>query len=190
MKKIITHLLALFSFTQIAKSAETGGMPQLNPEFWISQIFWLVVTFGILLIVLSKFILPKIRNNLESRKSQIMENIEIADNQKTNSEKNLKEYDRIIFDAKVTAKNTFNLAREKIQLDLTKEREKIEDQLNFEIDNVEKEIIDLKKSAPEKISLIAVDTASEIVNKLIGVEVNKSNVSAIVDEQIKLLGDK
>ena len=38
--------------------------------------------------------------------------------------------------------------------------------------------------------LSAVDTASEIVNKLIGVEVNKSNVSAIVNEQIKLLGDK
>ena len=83
MKKIIIYLYALFSFNCIAKSAETGGMPQLNPEFWFSQIFWLTITFGILFIILSKFILPKIRNNLESRKSQIMENIEIADNQKT-----------------------------------------------------------------------------------------------------------
>ena len=190
MKKIIIYLLALFSVNQIAISAETGGMPQLNPEFWISQVFWLVVTFGILLIVLSKFILPNIRNNLEKRKSQIMENIEIADNQKIDSEKNIKEYDRIILDAKVAAKKTFNLAKEKIQLDLTKKKEKIESELNSEIDVVEKEINDLKKSAPEKISLIAVDTASEIVNKLIGVEVNKSNVSAIVNEQIKLLGDK
>ena len=190
MKKIIIYFYTLFGFNYIAISAETGGMPQLNPEFWFSQIFWLTITFGILLIILSKFILPKIRNNLETRKSQIMENIEIADNQKINSEKNLKEYDRIIFDAKVTAKKTFNLAREKIQLDLTKEREKIEGQINSEINDVEKEINDLKKSAPEQISLIAVDTASEIVNKLIGVKVNKSNVSAIVDEQIKLLGDK
>ena len=190
MKKIIIYLYALFSFNCTAKSAETGGMPQLNPEFWFSQIFWLTITFGILFIILSKFILPKIRNNLETRKSQIMENIEIADNQKINSEKNLKEYDKIIFDAKVTAKKTFNLAREKIQLDLAKEREKIEGELSSEVNDVEKEINDLKKSAPEKISLIAVDTASEIVNKLIGVEVNKSNVSAIVNEQIKLLGDK
>ena len=88
MKKIIIYLYALFSFNKIAISAETGGMPQLNPEFWFSQIFWLTITFGILLIILSKFILPKIRNNLETRKSQIMENIEIADNQKTSSEKN------------------------------------------------------------------------------------------------------
>ena len=101
MKKIIIYLYALFSFNCIAKSAETGGMPQLNPEFWFSQIFWLTITFGILFIILSKFILPKIRNNLETRKSQIMENIEIADNQKTNSEKNLKEYDKIISTAKI-----------------------------------------------------------------------------------------
>ena len=43
-------------------------MPQLNPEFWISQIFWLILTFGILFIILSKFILPKISKNLELRK--------------------------------------------------------------------------------------------------------------------------
>ena len=40
-------------------------MPQLNPEFWISQIFWLTLTFGILYVVLSKLILPKISANLE-----------------------------------------------------------------------------------------------------------------------------
>ncbi len=51
-------------------SAESGGMPQLNPEFWVSQIFWLTLTFGILYIVLSKLILPKISANLELRKSQ------------------------------------------------------------------------------------------------------------------------
>ena len=55
-------------------------MPQLNPEFWISQIFWLTLTFGILYIVLSKLILPKISANLELRKSQIQDNIEAAEN--------------------------------------------------------------------------------------------------------------
>ena len=190
MKKIIIYLYALFSFHNIAISAETGGMPQLNPEFWFSQIFWLTITFGILFIILSKLILPKIRNNLETRKSQIMENIEIADNQKTNSEKNLKDYDKIILDAKENAKKTFNLAKEKVQLDLSKEREKIESELNSKIEDAENDIKDLKISSPEKISLIAEDAAAEIIQKLIGVEANKSNVSAIVSEQIKLMKDK
>ena len=191
LKKIILQTLAVYFLSiNFIQAAESGGMPQLDPEFWFSQIFWLTITFGILFIILSKLILPKIRNNLESRKSQIMENIEIADNQKTKSEKNLKEYDKIILDSKDNAKKTFNLAKEKIQLDLGKEREKIESELNSEIEDAENEIKDLKKSSPEKISLIAVDTAAEIIQKLIGVEVNKSNVSAIVNEQVKLMKGK
>jgi transcriptional regulator with GAF, ATPase, and Fis domain len=124
-------------------------------------------------------------------KNKIQKEVEIVgDIQKTNSEKNLKEYDKIISDAKDKAKKTFNLAKEKIQLDLGKEREKIESELNSEIQDAENEIKDLKKSSPEKISLIAVDTAAEIIQKLIGVEVNKSNVSAIVNEQVKLMKGK
>ena len=67
-----------FLFFKEAFATESGGMPQLNPEFWVSQIFWLTLTFGILYVVLSKLILPKISNNLESRKSQILENIEAS----------------------------------------------------------------------------------------------------------------
>ena len=68
-------------FSKEVFAAESGGMPQLDPEFWVSQIFWLTLVFGTLYVVLSKLILPKISANLELRKSQIQENIEAADNQ-------------------------------------------------------------------------------------------------------------
>ena len=96
-----------------AFAAESGGMPQLNPEFWISQIFWLTLTFGILYIVLSKLILPKISENLESRKSQILENIEAAEKQRESSEAKLKEYQEVLLKSKIEAKNIYNQAREK-----------------------------------------------------------------------------
>ena len=78
-KLFLYSLIANFFFTNKIFAAESGGMPQLDPEFWISQIFWLVLTFGVLYIVLSKLILPKISANLELRKSQIQENIEAAE---------------------------------------------------------------------------------------------------------------
>ena len=54
LKKIIfQNFLIYFVLVQNVQSAESGGMPQLNPEFWFSQIFWLVLTFGILYVVLS-----------------------------------------------------------------------------------------------------------------------------------------
>ena len=88
LRKIIFFIAISIAAIPPVWSAESGGMPQLDPEFWVSQIFWLLITFSILFIVLSKFILPKISSNLESRKSQILENIEIADKQKSESQKN------------------------------------------------------------------------------------------------------
>ena len=111
-KRLVLYLfvLSLTFFTNV-NGAESEGMPQLNPEFWVSQIFWLILTFGSLFIILSKFVLPKISNNLEMRKSQILENIETAEKQKIESENKIKEYETLINNSKNEAKNYFNEAR-------------------------------------------------------------------------------
>tara|TARA_Y100000817_G_C16807086_1_gene522501 strand:- start:784 stop:1293 length:510 start_codon:yes stop_codon:yes gene_type:complete len=165
-------------------------MPQLNPEFWVSQIFWLTLTFGILYIVLSKLILPKISANLELRKSQIQENIEAAEKQRENSEAKLKEYDKIILKSKLEAKSIFKDAREKALKDINSKKEILDNQIDEEINIVEKEIEMLRKGASQKINKIAIETSSDLVKKLIGVEVNNSSISAIVDDLSKKNGDK
>jgi F-type H+-transporting ATPase subunit b len=171
-------------------AAESGGMPQLNPEFWISQIFWLTLTFGILYIVLSKLILPKISNNLESRKSKILENIEAAEKQREDSEIKLKEYEKIISKSKLEAKNIFNQTRDKALKDINAKREMLDKQIDVEISKAEEEIQAFRKSAPDKINKIAIETSSELIQKLIGAEVNNSSISAIVDDLSKRNGDK
>ena len=170
--------------------AESGGMPQLNPEFWISQIFWLTITFGVLYIVLSKLILPKISLNLELRKSQIQDNIEAAEKQRENSEAKLKEFDDIITKSKLRAKNIYQEAREKALKEINLKRETLDKQIDEEIKKVDQEIKLLKKSAPGKINKIAIESASELVKELIGAEVNSSSISAIVDDLSKRNGDK
>ena len=175
-------LLIYFLLFSYVESAESGGMPQLNPEFWFSQIFWLIITFGIMFILLSKFVLPKISENLESRKAEILENIEAAEKQREDSDKKLKEYEKLILESKIEAKNYFNKAREKILKDVDKKRENLEKEINDEISNVEKEILDLKNKSPEKIRKIAVETSSDLIKQLIGVEVNNSSISAIVED--------
>jgi len=192
MIKKIFNQLVFFSFLFIGKvfAAESGGMPQLNPEFWVSQIFWLVITFGILYVVLSKLILPKISANLESRKSQISDNIEAADKQREESEKKLNEYDLIITKSKTESKNIFNQAREKALKDINVKRDILDKQIEDEIKRVEDEINLLRKDAPIKINKIAIETSGELVQKLIGAEINNSSISAIVHDLSKKNGDK
>ena len=179
-----------FLFSMEAFAAESGGMPQLNPEFWISQIFWLTLTFGILYLVLSKLILPKISANLETRKSQILENIEAAEKQREDSEMKLKEYEDIISKSKLEAKTIFNQAREKALKDINAKKEVLEGQIDEEISKAEEEIKTLRNGAPDKINKIAIETSSELIQKLIGAEVNNSSISAIVDDLYRRGGDK
>ena len=171
-------------------AAESGGMPQLNPEFWISQIFWLTLTFGTLYIILSKLILPKISANLELRKSQIQENIEAAEKQRKESEIKLKEYDEIILKSRLKANNIFKDSREKVIKDINIKKEALDKQIDEEIKKVEKEINQLKETSPEKINKIAIEISSDILKKLIGADVNNSSISAIVNDLLKRNGNK
>ena len=165
-----------------AFAAESGGMPQLNPEFWISQIFWLTITFGILYVLLSKLILPKISANLEIRKSQILENIEAAEKQREESELKITEYEKIVQNSKKEAKNYFKQAREKVLKDIGLKKESLDKELNKEVQKTGAEIQELRERAPEKIKKIAVETSGDLIQQLIGAEVNGSSISAIVDD--------
>ena len=185
LKKFYFQTIFYFFFIKEVFAAESGGMPQLNPEFWVSQIFWLTLTFGVMYIILSKIILPKISSNLELRKSQIQENIEAAERQREDSESKLKQYEEIILKSKLEAKNIFKETREKALKDINSKREVLEKQIDDEIKKAEKEIILLKKDAPTKINKIAIETSSEILKNLIGTEVNNSSISTIVDDLFK-----
>ena len=191
IKKIFFQSL-FFNFFLIKEvfGAESGGMPQLNPEFWVSQIFWLTLTFGILYIVLSKLILPKISANLELRKSQIQENIEAAEKQRESSDAKLKEYDSIILKSKLDAKNILRDAREKVVKNINSKKETLDKQIDKEIKKAEQEIEALRKNVPEKISKIAIEISAQLVKKLIGAEINNSSISAIVNDLSKKNGDK
>ena len=182
-KKIILKIVAVYLFSiSFTYAAESGGMPQLDPEFWFSQIFWLVITFGILYLILSKIILPKISDNLEARKSQVLENLELAEKQRNESETKLKEFDNIILKSKIEAKNLFNESRKKLLDDINSKKQKLEEEIDKEVKIVESEINELKNKSPEKINKIAIETSADIINQLIGVNANNSSITAIVSD--------
>ena len=183
IKKIFFQSIFLsFLLSLEAFAAETAGMPQLNPEFWISQIFWLTITFGILYIVLSKLILPKISTNLEMRKSQILDNIEAAEKKRAESEEKIEEYNKLINNSKTEAKNYFNEARDRILKDISAKKEILGKEINEETNKAEIEIKDFMDRAPEKVNKIAIETSADLIQQLIGADLNNSSISAIVED--------
>ena len=86
--------ITLILYVNQAFGSETG-MPQLNPEFWIAQAFWLILIFSILYLLIWKIFLPKITYSIENRKSRIVNDLDEALKLKENAEKKLKEYSEI-----------------------------------------------------------------------------------------------
>ena len=79
--------IGIFTFLSNNCFAAEGGMPQLNPDYWISQVFWVILIFGTLYVILWKTILPKINENLENRKSKILIDLDEAQKFKDQSKK-------------------------------------------------------------------------------------------------------
>ena len=141
----------------------------------------------------AKTLLDNAQNKLDTAQSvssEILENIEAAEKQREDSETKLKEYEEIISKSKLEAKNIFNQAREKALKDINAKREVLDKQIDEEISKAEEEINTLRKSAPEKINTIAIETSSDLIQKLFGAEVNNSSISAIVDDLSNRSGDK
>ena len=177
--------IGFFTFLSSNCFAANKGMPQLNPDYWVSQIFWVMLIFGTLYVILWKAILPKINENLENRKSQILTDLDEAQELKNQSEKKTSEYNMILSKAKQDAKKILDETRKKINLDIENKNNQFNLEIDKEIENAEKEIKTLKLSSIKDINKISIETSSEIVRKMVGTEVNTSSVSAIVEDTSK-----
>ena len=176
--------IALSASTDQALGSESG-MPQLNPEFWAAQIFWLILIFSILYLIIWKIFLPKITYSIENRKSRVVNDLDEAQKLRENAEKKLNEYNKIIENSKKEAKKIIEDSKKKLMRDIKNKKQKFGDEIEAELQIVEKEIKDLKKSSISNISNVATETSTEIIKQIINAEVNQSNVSAIVDDIIK-----
>ena len=180
-KKKFFLLIAYLCSTKIVFGAEEG-MPQLNPEYWASQTFWLILIFSILYLTIWKIFLPKIINSVENRKSKIVNDLNEAQKLKENAEKKLKEYEKIIEETKKIAKKIVEDNKKNLTNDIKSKNQELNKAIEKELLAVEKEINELKNSSIASINKIAAEISSDLIKKMIGTEVNMSNVSAVVQE--------
>ena len=176
--------IALIVYVNQAFGSETG-MPQLNPEFWPAQIFWLILIFSSLYFIIWKIFLPRVTYGIENRKSRIVNDLDEAQKLKENAEKKLNEYNEIIEKSKKEAIKIIESSKKKLDRDIEKKKQNFNDEIEKELVTAEKEIKNLKKSSLSNINKIAAETSADIITQIIDTNVNKSNVSAIVNDITK-----
>ena len=184
MKLSIFTLIALILGQSRIIAAE-AGMPQLNPEYWLSQSFWLVIVFIALYVLIAKFFIPKIKLSIGDRERKIKDDLDEANKLKKISEDKIAEYEKLILENKNKLIKISNDTKKKLDLDIQKKRKAIETQIQNELDKAQIEINNLKKGSLTSIEQVAEDIASKVVEDLTNEKINQSSVKAIVSSTSK-----
>jgi F-type H+-transporting ATPase subunit b len=165
--------------------AAEAGMPQLDPTYWASQAFWLVLIFTALYLALSNLFIPKIRDNIDSRENKIKDDLDEAQKLKNLTEQKLKEYEQSIENAKKEVQKIIFESKNELNSQIQSKKKEFEKEIENEIEAAEKEMEDLKKESLKSISTISEEMASKVIEQISGEPMNQSSVKAAILEATK-----
>ena len=181
MKRYLVLILVLSTVCTNLFAAE-AGMPQLDPKYWASQAFWLILVFSILYISIAKFYLPKIKKNLDDRESKIKEDLDEANKLKNLTEKKIKEYEIILENSKKEVTKILLESKNILNKDIKNKKDSMEKEIENEISKAQKEILEMKKNSISSISNISQEIASNIIEKMSGDKLNESSTRAVIED--------
>ena len=184
MKSLLILFLAYKAIKTDLYAAE-AGMPQLDPTYWASQAFWLILVFSLLYISVSKFYLPKIKNNLDNRENKIKEDLENASKFKEQSDRKLKEYETILENAKKEVVKIHFESKSILDKDIQSKKELIEKEIETKILKAQREIVELKKNSLNQVQTVSKNITLEIIDKISGEKLNENSIKAIVEDLSK-----
>ena len=182
MFRYITSTIALVGMNilpGVCLSAESsGGMPQLNPNYFSSQIFWLIFFFCLIFFFINTFFFPKISKIKGDREKVIDECLteakkirEEIEEMSLEMEKNLNEA-KEIFDTKIKSEfeNNKKLFEEEVN-SLNEMYDKKKSELN-------NNILITQKKLNQDIDKLAVELSDQIYYKVMNEKIS-GNVSEL-----------
>ena len=162
-------------------------MPQLNPEFFVSQLFWLAVFFSFLLIFLWRVSLPRISLVLEKRQRKIDENLSSAKMLQEQSQEIESNINNKISKAKQDADEKIKKAISSLQSDVSTKLSTLDEELEIKISNSEKEILRSKESQMKNIDNEIANITKITVSKITNLNISESEIEQAIKTRKGLL---
>ena len=159
-----------------------SGLPQLDPTYYASQVFWLVLTFVGLYILFSRSILPAISNTLENRHEHIQGDLDTAERLKEEAESVQKSYESKLDAARTKANKLYLDVENDIQQRSEKEQAELRARLQKETELSEARIAKAKKEAMKEMDTIAAEIASIAAEKIVGISTDIKSAKDVVND--------
>ena len=155
-------------------------MPQLDPEFFVSQLFWLVVTFSFLLLFLWKVSLPRIGSVLEKRENKINNDIKTAKQLQIEAEKIQDQIEQKLHDSKEQNISLIKNSTVNLQNKASEELSKLDNELNKKIEKYAKVIENNKKESSKQIHEQIHEITKLVLSKLSSIQINDQEIKESV----------
>ena len=160
--------------------ASSGGLPQLDPSTYPSQIFWLIVAFILLYMFFSSKTLPEMSTVMENRKDRISNDLNTAEQLKNDIEAAQKNYEASLTGARDKAAKTLADTNAKIAEKAAKENDAFRETADKEIAALEKEITKAKKDAMNDMNAIVAEVSQEAAEKIVGLKLDIKKAQTVV----------
>lgn len=165
-----------------------GGMPQLDPTTWASQIFWTALALFLLYRILVKTILPRISGALEDRHNAIADDLDRAAELKQKAEDAENAYTQALADARAGAQSIAAEAQAEIDAQLAEASAKADAEIAEKTAESEKRIAEVRAEAAGASKEIALDAAKAIVAKLVPGAADDAAIASAVDNALRNAG--
>jgi F-type H+-transporting ATPase subunit b len=175
-----TTLLFAVAAEAAEGASKSEGLPQLDPNHFTPQLFWLVLSFIALFFVMSRIALPRVGDVIDERRDRIKRDLDAAGRLKDETDKALSDYEKALADARSNASGIAKETRDRLAAETDAERQWVDAQLAVKLQNAESRIAETKSKAVSAIGEIATDTARAVVTKLIGQDVSPDEVKKVL----------
>lgn len=162
--------------------AGEGGLPQLNSATYVGQVFWLLITFGLLYAFMSRVFLPRLGGVIEERRNRIADDYDQAADFKRQAEEAQATYEKSLADAKARAASIAAETRAAVDADIAEMEAENEAKLEAEIAEAEKRIAATAETARGAVVEAARETTRELVAALIGETPTDAAVDAAIEQ--------
>jgi F-type H+-transporting ATPase subunit b len=160
-------------------------MPQFDPSIWPTQLFWLALSFVILLVLMTKVALPRISEVLEEREFRINDSLRKAEGLRQDAEDAIAAYERMMADARAKAQEQVRQSRERAAAQAAERHAELTERLAEDIATAESRIAAAKTEAIAGVRNMAVEVAGLAVKQLVGEPIADAVVSNTVDAVLK-----
>jgi F-type H+-transporting ATPase subunit b len=159
-------------------------MPQLDVSTFVPQLFWLAVTFGLLLLLMARVGLPRVGGLIEARRRRVDEDLARAAQLKTEAEAALAAYQEALAKARAEAQAAVKETTDRMATEAAERQRQLSESLARQTAEAEQQIAAAKQRALSEMPEIATEVARSVAEKLIGSSADTASVAAAVDRAI------